>query len=59
VHAAARRSTAAPGEVTATKVADAAWWFTALSNAMVVSEAAEALAPKGQFILRRDLLGNG
>jgi hypothetical protein len=52
VHAVVRRSTAAPGEVTAGKAADAARWFMALSNAVVVSEAAEALAPKGQFILR-------
>jgi hypothetical protein len=52
VHAAVGRSTIAPGEVAIAKTVDAAWWFTTLSEAVVMSEALEALAPKGQFILR-------
>jgi hypothetical protein len=59
VHTATGRSTAAPGEVATAKTIDAAWWFTTLSDAVVVSEATEALAPKGQFIFRQGLLGNG
>jgi hypothetical protein len=59
VHTATGRSTAALGEVATAKTIDAAWWFTTLSDAVVVSEATEALVPKGQFIFRRDLLGNG